>query len=129
MASPCQSVFTTFLTFLHLFCEFSNSLSLNADDYNLKNLPTTQSTGQPWPMPEMYEPSATILEVDATSFHFVSVGMVDCDILRTAYTRYSDLTFGGYRTQRTRYIREMLDLLLHAVLYFQDFMNKLENPS
>lgn len=59
-------------------------------------LPTVQSVGQPWPLPRMYETTSTVLNVDADGFKFLSVGTVDCDLLRVAYTRYSKLTFGGY---------------------------------
>ncbi|XP_059148381.1 beta-hexosaminidase subunit alpha-like [Physella acuta] len=63
------------------------------------NLPTIQSVGQPWPMPQVYEPSPTVLGLDSSYFKFISVG-ADCDILQDAYVRYYQLTFGDLRQKK-----------------------------
>uniref|UniRef100_A0A2C9K234 Beta-hexosaminidase n=1 Tax=Biomphalaria glabrata TaxID=6526 RepID=A0A2C9K234_BIOGL len=78
----------TFKTFIFALTSICNSL---------QTYPTVQSIGQPWPLPRMYSPTSTVLQIDAINFNFVSVGEVDCEILRNAYKRYYSLTFGGYK--------------------------------
>lgn len=75
---------------------YSNHLDTGISKQNLENLPSVPTVGQPWPMPQMYEASSKVLNVDPQIFKFLSVGMVDCDILRDAYIRYLKLTFGGF---------------------------------
>ena len=79
---------------------FKLSLLLLTVNIACATYPTTQSTGEPWPMPRLYEPTPDVLGVSANNFQFKSAGEVDCDILVDAYVRYQKLTFGGYGNAR-----------------------------
>ena len=67
-----------------------------------ENYIDTPTVGQPWPMPVVYNPTLETVVLDDKNFQFKSVGGVHCDILTAAYDRYRNLTFGGYRKDRTQ---------------------------
>ena len=53
-----------------------------------------QSTGEPWPLPQVYKPSSIAMEV-SSQFSFLAPGK-ECDILESAITRYFNLIFGEH---------------------------------
>ncbi|XP_005090700.1 beta-hexosaminidase subunit alpha [Aplysia californica] len=94
---------TSKFSLIVLFAVFAVVCGLrNEDVSNVETLPTVQTMGQPWPMPNMYETSNVVLTVDENSFQFQTAGTFDCAILTDAYKRYAKLTFGGYISNRKR---------------------------
>ena len=66
----------------------------NDDRFRIRHAPIP-APGTPWPMPQVYQPSETVFQVDPQAFRIYPIGE-NCDILEYSFKRILRNTFLDY---------------------------------